>query len=104
MYSKRFPVLYSLGLDFEEVRLSPYCHLWPVIFQAEKRRIEKGLSGHSGAASSISHVGSTSIPGCSAKPIMDMIACYYRDEDRDAIVTGLMVLDYLYLGECGRQG
>lgn len=108
MNSSRVLALYSLGLDFEEVKLSPYCPLWSVIFQAEKRRIEAGLPGIRSSinpsSTTIEHVGSTSVPGCFAKPVMDMIACYQQEEERDAIVTGLMALDYLYLGQCGRQG
>src|SRR6056297_2252170 len=108
MNRSRLPVAYSLGLDLEEVRISSYCHLWPTIFLAEKKRIESGLTKtgtcRMPAGISIKHVGSTSVPGCSAKPVMDMIACYQSAEDRDTIVIGLMDLDYLYLGECGRQG
>lgn len=108
MNRSRLPVAYSLGLDLEEVRISSYCHLWPTIFLAEKKRIESGLTKtgtcRMPAGISIKHVGSTSVPGCSAKPVMDMIACYQSAEDRDTIVIGLMDLGYLYLGQCGRQG
>jgi GrpB-like predicted nucleotidyltransferase (UPF0157 family) len=101
MKDNQVPAIYALGLDFEKVRLVPYSSLWPTIFLAEKKRIEAFLSSFD---VKVEHVGSTSIPGCPAKPVMDIVAQYQQNADRFEIIESLMEIDYRYLGQCGREG
>ena len=53
------------------VRLLAYDPLWPMMFEAEAERIEAACAG---LAIRLEHIGSTSVPGMSAKPIIDILA------------------------------
>ncbi|MGZ4338953.1 MAG: GrpB family protein [Gaiellaceae bacterium] len=50
-----------------------YDSTWPAIFAAEQARLTEALASWL-APAGIEHVGSTSVPGLKAKPIIDMIA------------------------------
>jgi GrpB-like predicted nucleotidyltransferase (UPF0157 family) len=58
-----------LGLHKDEVKLHPYNPNWVVEYEKEKSILQKILKH---LALDIQHVGSTSIPGLSAKPIIDI--------------------------------
>ena len=53
-----------------EVLVLPYDDSWPSLYKLEAERIKKVLKNE---IISIHHIGSTSIPGCSAKPIIDIL-------------------------------
>lgn len=53
------------------VQVLPYDPQWPHIFQTETHCIQKALGDH---GMIIHHVGSTSVPGLAAKPVIDIIA------------------------------
>jgi GrpB-like predicted nucleotidyltransferase (UPF0157 family) len=55
-----------------QVRTEPYDPAWPVMFAAEKDRLER-LAGR-WLITPVEHIGSTSVPGLAAKPLIDMIA------------------------------
>lgn len=59
-----------LGLKRGTVRLLPYQKEWGGAFEEEKENLEKLLRD---VVVDIQHVGSTAIPGLSAKPIIDML-------------------------------
>ena len=52
------------------IHLADYDPAWPELFAREARRIEAALGER---ALRIEHVGSTSVPGLSAKPIIDIV-------------------------------
>jgi GrpB-like predicted nucleotidyltransferase (UPF0157 family) len=52
-----------------KVELAAYDPSWPGAFGAEVTRIEEALGGR---ARRIEHVGSTSVPGLAAKPVIDI--------------------------------
>ena len=52
------------------IELSPYDGAWPEGFRREEERIRAAL-GESALA--VEHVGSTSVPGLCAKPILDLL-------------------------------
>ncbi len=66
-----------IGLSKDEVKLCPYDSEWAQHYEKEKVILEKVLEG---IALDIQHVGSTSIIGLSAKPIID-IAVAVKDEE-----------------------
>ncbi len=62
----------SLALAInEDVSLLTYDPTWPAIFEAEQRSLKSLCGAHLIA---IEHIGSTAIPGMSAKPIIDIMA------------------------------
>lgn len=57
------------------IKLVPYDHAWPALFEAEAGQIRRALQG---LALRVEHVGSTAVPGLSAKPVIDIqvsVAC-----------------------------
>ena len=60
----------SLGLKRGTVRLAPYNPKWPALYEREKKLILKAIGNK---IEGIAHSGSTSIPGISAKPIIDIL-------------------------------
>lgn len=60
-----------LGLDRTHVIVVPYDPAWPRLFEEEGARLRAGLDDRILA---IEHVGSTSVPGLDAKPILDLMA------------------------------
>ena len=59
----------KLGIANSAVQIVSYSDLWPQAFEIEKNRILKNISSHT---CFVEHIGSTSIPGLSAKPIIDI--------------------------------
>lgn len=59
----------NVGLARGTVRLDEYNSQWPILFEAEAKAIAEALNI---PVASIAHVGSTSIPGMVAKPIIDI--------------------------------
>ncbi len=55
----------------EEVALFPYDMAWPVLFKNERDRL---LDLFPDEFLAIEHIGSTAVPGLSAKPIIDILA------------------------------
>ena len=70
------------------VEVVPYDPAWPSRFQAEQRLLSDTLPD----ALSIEHIGSTSIPGLAAKPIIDVMAVV---PEADAVVADLRPLEQL---------
>lgn len=56
----------------EHVHVVPYDERWPNLFDAERGRLVGLLAPW--LVGDVEHVGSTSVPGLSAKPIIDMLA------------------------------
>ena len=70
----------DLPIHDDIVQLVEYQTVWPEQFQREARRIQQALGSR---ACSIDHVGSTSVPGLAAKPIID-IALSVADSSNEA--------------------
>ena len=60
----------SLGLKRKTVELIDYTPDWPKAFAYVEKKLQKVLS-HSDFQ--IEHIGSTAIPGCIAKPVLDIL-------------------------------
>ncbi len=69
---------------------------WPDAFSAEKARIEAALTGEDYR---VEHVGSTAVPGLSAKPIIDILIGVPDLEAADRCVPALVALGYEYFPE-----
>jgi GrpB-like predicted nucleotidyltransferase (UPF0157 family)/RimJ/RimL family protein N-acetyltransferase len=69
------------------VIVKPYDPKWPQYFQQIKSELEKYL--HGAPYLTIEHVGSTSVPGLAAKPIIDIDIIVARD-DVQAVINALV--------------
>ena len=58
------------GIEKREIVISDYDPEWPERFRREKAKIKAALGD---AALSVEHIGSTSVPGLAAKPIVDIL-------------------------------
>ena len=59
-----------MGLKVETVKIEAYNENWKLMFKEEKENLIKVFGD---IALQIEHIGSTSIPGLSAKPIIDIL-------------------------------
>ena len=91
----------AIGLKPGTAAIGGYSDQWAALFEQEKQRLQTALGGH---ALAIEHVGSTSVPGLAAKPIID-IAVAIADLSKVAdCVAPLAELGYHYKGEYGLAG
>ncbi|KAH8712128.1 GrpB protein-domain-containing protein [Phaeosphaeriaceae sp. PMI808] len=80
------------------VAVELYNSEWPQQFQQIKLQLEMYLQDT--LYQSIEHVGSTSVPGLAAKPIIDIDIIVVR-ESLDAVINVLVTHGFTYLGELG---
>ena len=67
---------------------------WPELYERERQRLQEALGGF---ARRIEHVGSTSVPGLGAKPILDVSV---GADDRDGVDAYLPALQALGYEDC----
>ena len=92
----------DLGLDPSEVRLAPPNPVWAVLGGAERKAVERLLAE---LARAVEHVGSTSVPGLEAKPILDLAAAVPAGTPADDVVARLGGGGrYTYEGDKGKEG
>jgi GrpB-like predicted nucleotidyltransferase (UPF0157 family) len=70
----------------ERVVIVEYDHEWPAMFARETARIRAALGDR---ALRIEHVGSTSVPGLAAKPVIDILLVVADSADEDAYAPPL---------------
>jgi GrpB-like predicted nucleotidyltransferase (UPF0157 family) len=75
----------------EAVRLVEYSSLWPGIYQDEADRLRRLFPD---SIVGIEHIGSTAVPGMSAKPIIDIMAGLKSLDEADALLKQLCMSDY----------
>ena len=85
-----------IGLKRGTVKVVDYDLDWPKEFEAVKQRLLKTF-GHKIVA--IEHIGSTSILGLAAKPIIDIVAVVKSFDNLPQFVDGLQKVDYEYTPE-----
>jgi len=87
----------SNGDDFKsqkkKIIVVPYNPDWPQIFKIESEKIKRALGSNCIA---IHHIGSTSVPGLSAKPVIDIIGVV---KDPKQAIQSLESLGFKYKGE-----
>ena len=85
------------------VSLVPWQTSWVERFRKERQQIFDALR-NIGLFADIYHIGSTSIKGLAAKPIIDILVCPKEDASLEKIASALRTIGYRNLGECGRPG
>ena len=79
------------------VEIIPYDPEWPERFAREA----EALSGVFGsAAKAIHHIGSTSVPGLAAKPVIDILVVLEDTSDVTRFDQAMVALGYRVRGEC----
>ncbi|WP_315312328.1 GrpB family protein [Pantoea vagans] len=79
----------------------PYDDKWPEMFEAESLLIKTLLDG---VAKDIHHIGSTSVPGLSAKPIIDILLEVSDINELDRYNCVMAHAGYVIRGENGISG
>ena len=75
----------------QTIQLNPYDEKWPALFEREKERILKILKDK---ALMIEHIGSTSVPGLMAKPIIDILMVVDDSSSEDDYIPELLSAGY----------
>ena len=91
----------KLGLKRGIVRLTPHTERWHDLFAEEEERLRGAVGEY---ALAVEHVGSTSICGLRAKPIIDIAVAVREVADAGKCVSPLERIGYEYRGEQGIPG
>ena len=82
----------------ETVQVVPYDPNWPSEFEAVRRELSQALGP---LALSIEHVGSTSVPGLCAKPILDIDVVMENYDVFPQVLDALAKIGYRHEGNLG---
>jgi len=74
------------------IELGEYDPVWPVLYEREAARVRDVLGT---AVRRLEHVGSTSVPGLAAKPLIDMVLVVRDSSHEDAYVPPLEAAGYV---------
>lgn len=80
------------GVEKRELRIVDYDPGWPKKFEAHAGVIAGALGG---SALRVEHVGSTSVPGLAAKPIIDILVVVPDSADESAYLPQLVAAGYV---------
>jgi GrpB-like predicted nucleotidyltransferase (UPF0157 family) len=83
------------------VEVIPYDPAWPHLFEAEAELLTRILGAD---LVRVHHIGSTSVPGLQAKPVIDMLAEVRNIENIDNLNEKMIVSGYTPRGEYGIPG
>ena len=84
-----------------QIVIAEYDPDWPVQFERIKATVADALGE---LAVAIEHVGSTSVPGLAAKPIIDFDMVVARDSDVEEAIRRLATIGYSHRGDLGIKG
>ncbi|WP_214850304.1 GrpB family protein [Exiguobacterium sp. s193] len=84
-----------------QVIVTPYQEVWGKMFETEAARLRTVFGGRLRA---VHHIGSTSVPGLSAKPIIDILPVVDTLGDIESFDTAMEALGYEVKGEFGMPG
>jgi len=84
----------SRHVDDEPIRIDAYDPQWPARFEQERSALEGLLAP--AITGGIHHVGSTSVPGLDAKPIIDILVGVKDLPSAREYIEPLAKLDYMY--------
>ena len=90
-----------LGLASGTVRVVQYDARWPAVFEAESARLREACGA---LPVRIEHVGSTSVPGLAAKPVLDILAGHPAAASPFDYVKPFARAGYVHRGDRGIPG
>ena len=79
------------GKEHREIVIVPYNPQWPRIFQYHQKKIVSCLGS---SVKQIEHVGSTSVPGLAAKPIIDMLLILEDSSSEESYLPAMQHIGY----------
>lgn len=82
-----------IGQHKRDLTIVPYRGGWPKCFEEEAACLRRALGKK---AQRIEHIGSTSIPGMTAKPIIDVLVAVESLAEAVEMVPALVALGYIY--------
>ncbi len=85
----------------QHITVLEYDPRWKQDYQEERKKIADILKEN---ALAIYHIGSTSVPGLAAKPIIDIMAAVRSLEQVDSVAESFSEIGYEFLGEFGIAG
>lgn len=85
-----------IGLKRGTVKVVDYNPNWAQEFEAEKQRL---IDTFGDKIVAVEHIGSTSILGLAAKPIIDIVAAVKSFDDLPEFIDGLQKLGYEYMSD-----
>jgi len=88
---------HHIGMQRKSVGIFPYQTEWSIAFKWIKMKLAGCLPSH--ITCQIEHVGSTSIPGLSAKPLLDILALFTEKSDLLATIPFWEKLGFSYKGD-----
>ncbi|MEO8100554.1 MAG: GrpB family protein [Acidobacteriota bacterium] len=77
----------------ERILIAGYDPRWPDLFAGEADRIQSALGSR---VLRLEHVGSTSVPGLAAKPVIDIVLAVKDSADEAGYVAGLDAAGYTF--------
>lgn len=90
-----------IGYLREPVIIVDYDPDWPIQFESIRAQVAIATAG---MATSIEHVGSTSVPGLAAKPIVDVDVVVPSATEIPEVIGRLAVIGYQHRGDLGIAG
>lgn len=85
----------------QHITVLEYDPRWKQDYQEERKKIAAILKEN---ALAIYHIGSTSVSGLAAKPIIDILAAVRSLEEVDSVADSFSAIGYEFLGEFGIAG
>jgi len=76
-----------------KIIIEEYTPKWVDDFVTEKNKLEQALEG---IGATIEHIGSTSVPGLGAKPIIDILIGLRVEDDLDKVIVPMQQSGYTY--------
>jgi len=91
----------GLGLDYSELRFGTTTAEWLRLGDNLRNRVRQRLGE---SAAGVEVVGSSSVLGLLAKPIVDLAIGLEPDQDVASVIAILQAVGWIYRGDAGRQG
>ncbi len=92
---------HPLGTQGGHVEIVEYRPEWPLAFERESAAIREACGPW---VVEVHHIGSTSVPGLAAKPVLDMLPVAGDPADALKAIPRMTALGYRYRGENGIPG
>ncbi|MFI2364251.1 GrpB family protein [Promicromonospora sp. NPDC019610] len=83
----------------DPIVIQPHDPRWQHDFDAQRRALERVLAGY--LVAPVDHIGSTSVPGLPAKPIIDMLALVHDHGAFARALPGLLRIGWVHAPEPG---